>query len=198
MAEAEKSGAAGAAAGKAAAPKGPGALSRRIAKGKADAAKLFPILKEKFGAAILEEQPQVVEPFVVIDPEILVEFAAFCRDDARLQFDLLSLISTVDYPPKDAERGTIQVIYFLDSTAHRHRLMFKVKLPRDNPRVPSVENLWRAADWHEREAFDLMGVIFEGHHNLVRILCAEDWEGHALRKDYVIPETYHGIKNVIY
>ena len=51
---------------------------------------------------------------------------------------------------------------------------------------------------HERETFDLMGVIFEGHHNLVRILCAEDWEGHPLRKDYVIPDTYRGLKNVVY
>jgi NADH-quinone oxidoreductase subunit C len=90
------------------------------------------------------------------------------------------------------------VLYCLDSTTQRHRLLLKVKLPRDAPRLPSLEGIWKAADWHEREAFDLMGVVFDGHHNLVRILCAEDWEGHALRKDYVIPERYHGIKNIVY
>jgi NADH-quinone oxidoreductase subunit C len=73
-----------------------------------------------------------------------------------------------------------------------------VPLPRDNPRVASVEKVWKTADWHERETFDLLGVTFEGHHNLVRILCAEDWEGHPLRRDYVMPESYRGIKNVVY
>ena len=76
--------------------------------------------------------------------------------------------------------------------------MVKVSLPRDDASLPSVENVWSAADWHERETFDLVGVVFEGHHKLIRILCAEDWEGHPLRKDYVIPEQYHGIKNIVY
>jgi NADH-quinone oxidoreductase subunit C len=81
---------------------------------------------------------------------------------------------------------------------HKHWLIVKVPLPRDNPRVASVEKVWKTADWHERETFDLLGVTFEGHHNLVRILCAEDWEGHPLRRDYVMPESYRGIKNVVY
>jgi NADH-quinone oxidoreductase subunit C len=63
------------------------------------------------------------------------------------------------------------------------------------PRIPTLENVYRTADWHERESFDLMGIEFEGHHNLIRILCAEDWEGHPLRKDYVMPEYYHDIPN---
>ena len=172
---------------------------------------IFKILKERFGPRILEEHPEgQVEPFVVFDPEAVDDLARFCRDDARLRFDLLSVISTVDWPGQEAVEGTggkpgtperagvIEVVYLLDSTVLRHRLMAKAKLPRDNPRIRSVENVWRAADWHEREAFDLMGVIFEGHPNLVRILCAEDWEGHPLRKDYVMPEFYHGIKNVVY
>ncbi len=165
---------------------------------------LFGIVKERFGAAILEERLQGPEPFLVFDPRAIGEMALFLRDDPRLRFDLLSLISTVDYPPQagdaktPARPGTIEVLYLLDSTVHRHRLILKARLDRDAPRIATVEKVWRTADWHEREAFDLMGVVFEGHHNLVRILCAEDWEGHPLRKDYAIPDTYHGVKNVVY
>lgn len=170
----------------------------RIARGKADAEKIFPILKEKFGDAIVEEVTDTVDPFVVVETAKLYEIARFVRDEEELYFDLLSVISSVDYLPKDDVEGRIEVVYCLDSTKHLHRLIIKVYLPRENPSVASVEKLWKAADWHERETFDLMGVHFEGHHNLIRILCAEDWEGHALRKDYEIPERYHGIKNIVY
>ena len=167
---------------------------------------IIQVLKEKFGPAILEEHEDAAEPHVVFDRASVEEIMRFARDDPRLRFDLLSLISTVDYPPQAASAdgktpekpGRIEVVYFLDSITHRHRLVLKALLNREEPRIHSVEEVWHAADWHEREAFDLMGVVFEGHHNLIRILCAEDWEGHPLRKDYVIPETYHGIKNVVY
>ncbi|HQQ11655.1 MAG TPA: NADH-quinone oxidoreductase subunit C, partial [Bacteroidales bacterium] len=76
----------------------------------------------------------------------------------------------------------------------RHKIVIKTEVPKDNPLLPSVERLWRTADWHEREAFDLIGVVFEGHHNMIRILLPYDWEGHPLRKDYQAPETYHGMK----
>jgi len=152
------------------------------------------ILKETFGEAVLEESLDGVDPFVVVRPEVIQDLCLFARDDERLAFDLLSAITGVDYP----DRKVIEVIYCLDSTAHRHRLIFKVRLPREAPRVKTVEKVWRTADWHERETYDLLGVVFEGHHNLVRILCAEDWEGHPLRKDYVMPETYRGIRNVVY
>ena len=167
---------------------------------------IFRIVKERFGEGILEERLDGRDPFLVFRPSILKDLARFSREEPRLAFDLLSVISTVDYPPvaaspdgkTPARKGTIEVVYVLDSTVHRHRLIAKAVLDREAPRLATVEDIWRTADWHEREAFDLMGVVFEGHHNLVRILCAEDWEGHPLRKDYVIPETYHGIKNVVY
>jgi NADH-quinone oxidoreductase subunit C len=160
---------------------------------------IFAIVKERFAGEIVAEDRANRDPILVIKPERLVEIAEYCRDDPRLRFDLLSLITSVDYPDKnDPHGGVIEVIYCLDSTVNNHWLILKVKLPRDDPRVPSVEEVWRTADWHERESFDLVGVVFEGHHNLIRILCAEDWVGHPLRKDYVIPDTYHGIKNVIY
>jgi len=159
-----------------------------------ESAEIHRIVKERFPEAVIEEQLNVVDPFVVVKPEIIEDLAFFARDDERLHFDLLSCISGVDYP----ERKVIEVIYCLDSTVHRHRLIVKVALPREDPRVRTVENVWRTADWHERETYDLLGVTFEGHHNLVRILCAEDWVGHPLRRDYVMPETYRGIKNVVY
>ncbi len=155
------------------------------------------ILKERFGDRILETKdltttaPVVLDPYVRVAAKDLVEVGLFCRDDPRLRFDMLSCLSGVDYP----KEGKLEVVYHLDSVPMNHWLTIKVSVPRDDPKVPSLENVWRTADWHERECFDLVGVIFEGHHNLIRILCAEDWEGHALRKDYKMPEYYHGIPN---
>ncbi len=158
---------------------------------------IIAVIKEKLPEAVVEEVLDGVDPFVVVKAEQWGETARLCRDDSRLGFDLLSCISGVDYPERE-EGPEIEVVYHLDSTVNHHGLTIKVKLPRGDPRVASVEEIWRTADWHERETYDLVGVIFEGHHNLVRILCAEDWVGHPLRKDYESPDSFHGIKNVIY
>ncbi|MHB9044503.1 MAG: NADH-quinone oxidoreductase subunit C [Pirellulales bacterium] len=95
----------------------------------------------------------------------------------------------------------VEVVYHLTSLTHQHRLVLKVALPRwkggepgQEPELPSVSCVWRTADWHERELFDLVGVIFTGHPDLRRILCPEDWAGHPLRKDYEMPAEYHGIR----
>ena len=158
---------------------------------------IIAVIKEKLPEAVVEEILDGVDPFVVVKAEQWGETAQLCRDDSRLGFDLLSCISGVDYPERE-EGPEIEVIYHLDSTVNHHGITIKVKLPRSDPRVASVEEIWRTADWHEREPYDLVGVLFEGHHNLVRILCAEDWVGHPLRKDYEPPDSFHGIKNVIY
>jgi NADH-quinone oxidoreductase subunit C len=159
------------------------------------------ILKQKFGGKILEavsertpatkDSAGVKDLYIKVAPDDLVEVATFCRDEPRLRFDMLSCLTAVDYP----KENKFQIVYDLDSIPQNHWLTIKVDVPRNDPRVPTLERVWRTADWHEREAFDLMGIQFEGHHNLVRILCAEDWEGHPLRKDYVMPEYYHGIPN---
>jgi NADH-quinone oxidoreductase subunit C len=88
----------------------------------------------------------------------------------------------------------LDVVYHLYSMRHKHKVVIKTSVPKDHPDVASVERIWRSADWHEREAYDLIGVVFTGHHNLIRILCPYDWEGHSLRKDYTTPEYYHGMK----
>ena len=93
------------------------------------------------------------------------------------------------------------MVYHVSSIAKKHTLVVKVMLPRwkndvegEIPEVPSVSRVWAVADWHEREAYDLMGIRFTGHPNLVRILCPDDWVGHPLRKDYEFPLEYHGIR----
>lgn len=95
----------------------------------------------------------------------------------------------------------MEVVYHLYSYSLKHWCKLKVKTARwkdgvvgELPEVPSVSQVWGIADWHEREAFDLVGIHFTNHPNLRRILCPEDWEGHPLRKDYEFPLEYHGVR----
>ena len=104
--------------------------------------------------------------------------------------DCLSNESGVDY------KDRIEVVYHLFSYSKRHTAVLKVKLPRDNPSVETLEGVWKSANWMEREIFDLIGVNFEGHSDMRRILMPEDWIGHPQRKDFVEPAEYHGISTV--
>jgi NADH-quinone oxidoreductase subunit C len=149
------------------------------------------ILKEKHADAVDAVDESKRDPWIVVKAASLPAVAKFLRDDPRLRYDHLSLISAVDYDK--AKPPIVEVVYHLDSFAYNHPLVLKVKLPRDNTKVSSLVSVWPTADWHERESWDLMGVVFEGHPNLDRILCAEDWEGHPLRKDYKWPKEYHGV-----
>ncbi len=142
------------------------------------------LLTEKFGEKVLESKLGVVSPWSTVDPGALPEICRFLRFDDRLLMDHLELLGGVDY------KDRIEVVYVLYSMPHHHRYILKVKLPRENPRVSTVESLWGVANWHEREAFDLVGVVFEGHSDLRRILCPDDWEGHPLRSDYKLPTSY--------
>ena len=115
---------------------------------------------------------------------------------SELGFNFLRCLSGVDYMDKKKTTDDLGVIYHLGAIPDiKHTFCLKVRLPREGASVPTVENIWRTADWHEREAWDMYGINFEGHHNQTRILCAEDWEGHPLLKDYKSPDYYHGIKN---
>ncbi len=160
------------------------------------------------GDAIVGLHTTSKDPWIEVAPQYIAQVAAYLKSDAALAFDLLCNLSGVDYLEVDPKRQAkfpyephIEVVYHLYSVTHRHRLVVKVRLPRwkDNvqdqlPEIPSVSDVWAVADWHEREAFDLVGISFVGHPNLRRILCAEDWVGHPLRKDYVFPLEYHGIR----
>ena len=151
---------------------------------------IYQRLKERFQAAALEVVEKAIDPFVVIDPAAIVEVGRSLRDDPETAMDCLSNQSGVDY------KDRIEVVYHLFSYRHRHGAVLKVKLPRDNPTVATVETVWKSANWMEREIFDLLGVTFEGHSDMRRLLMPEDWSGHPLRKDFVEPLEYHGISTV--
>jgi NADH-quinone oxidoreductase subunit C len=147
------------------------------------------LLKEKYPGKILAELPQDKHPRIHISADDWREIASFLHDEPSLSMDWLSNLSGIDY----AADEKMAVVYDLWSFEHRHSFAVKVFTPRDGASVPSVCELWPAANWHEREAFDLLGIDFPGHPDLRRILCADDWEGFPLKKDYVFPREYHGI-----
>ena len=129
-------------------------------------------LQQQFGPAITAAVPNDKHPRVHTSPEHWHALAQFLRDDADLSFDWLSCITALDYVAQDQ----LCAAYDFYSTSHRHHFAVKVYCDRKNPVIPSVADLWSAADWHEREAFDLMGITFSGHPDLRRILLPEDWE----------------------
>lgn len=165
-------------------------------------------LKEKFGDQITNTQLDAIDPWIEVAPDGLLDVCLFLRDDSQLRFDFLSCISGVDYFEPDPKKAAklkwephLEVVYHLWSVPNKTTLVLKVILPRwkddapgNLPEVPSVAGVWRTADWHEREVYDLSGVFFTGHPDLRRILCPEDWQGHPLRRDYEMPLEYHGIR----
>jgi len=128
-------------------------------------------------------------PCVIVEPMAMKKIALQLRDAKPYCFDSLMCLSGVD----NAD-GTLGVVYHLYSFKHNHKLTLKTIVQKDEAKVESVEKVWRTADWHEREAFDLLGIEFVGHRNLRRILMPYDWEGFPLQKDYKVPEFYNGIK----
>jgi NADH-quinone oxidoreductase subunit C len=154
-----------------------------------DAATIHQRLKERFGADVGDCDVNAKDACIYIQPAAIADVSRFLHDEPDLGFDSLSNQSGVDYKAK----GHIEVVYHLYSYPHRHWIVLKADVPRDNPVMPTVENVWKAANWQEREIYDLLGVHFQGHSDLRRLLLPEDWIGHPLRKDFVEPEEYHGI-----
>lgn len=140
--------------------------------------------------ALQHEHPdwvtEVVEAFnevtVIVPAAHIAEVCAQLKAGAESNFDFLSDICGVDRGVEEEPR--FEVNYHLFSTTKHHRLRLKVVLHEDNVHVPTVTGVWRTANWHERETFDLFGVVFDGHPDLRRILLPDDWQGHALRKDF--------------
>jgi NADH-quinone oxidoreductase subunit C len=165
-------------------------------------------LKAKFGDAITGANFDAIDPWIEVAPERLVEVCEHLKTDPALRFDMLNCITCVDYWMADEAKmqkagmtPRLEVVYHLSSIAKKHTLVVKVVLPRwrdgvegELPQVPTVCGVWRTADWHERETYDLSGIEFVGHPDLKRILCPDDWVGHPLRKDYVQPLEYHGMR----
>jgi len=154
-----------------------------------DAAAIHQRLTAQFEAGVGPCDLQAKDPCVFVQPAAILDVCRFLRDTPDLDFDCLSNQSGVDYKAK----GVIEVVYHLFSFRHRHWIVLKVDVPRDQAVMPTVESVWKAANWQEREIYDLLGVTFDGHSDLRRLLMPEDWLGYPLRKDFVEPEEYHGI-----
>jgi NADH-quinone oxidoreductase subunit C len=142
------------------------------------------VLAEKFGNQILESKPDAINPWSAIEPSAILRVCQFLRSDSRLSMDHLELLGGADY------KDRLEVVYVLYSMQHRHRYTLKCRLGREAPVVHTVESVWAVANWHEREAYDMFGIVFERHSDLRRILCPDDWEGYPLRKDYKFPKSY--------
>jgi NADH-quinone oxidoreductase subunit C len=154
-----------------------------------EAAKIYERLQAKFGDSIGEVDLAAKDPWVLVPPEVICDVCRYLCDDQDLRFDSLSNQTGVDYK----NDGYIEVVYHLYSYTYRHLAVLKVRTPRDHAVIPSVESIWKAAIWLEREIFDLLGVTFAQHPDLRRLLMPEDWVGYPLRKDFVEPDEYHGI-----
>lgn len=145
--------------------------------------------------AIVRQEAGAIQPWIEVPAEMLPALMRFLRDTEGLYFDLLSNVTGID---NGAGAGTMEVLYHLWSIPYAHGLVIKVVLvrPMDGgmPLLPSVVPVYAGANWLEREVFDLLGIRFEGHPDMRRILLPEDWEGHPLRKDYEAQTYYHGIQ----
>lgn len=147
-------------------------------------------LAARFGAAV-GPTVEAKDPFVVVESARLLEIARHLHDDPDLFLDYLVDETAVDYPAEQK----LRLVYHLWSTRHRHGFKLKVELDRAAPEVTSVEPVWRAANWLEREVWDMFGVKFACHPDLRRLLMPDDWPGHPMLKDWKEQGGYHGIGN---
>ncbi|MBB5174066.1 NADH-quinone oxidoreductase subunit C [Texcoconibacillus texcoconensis] len=147
-------------------------------------------IQNQHGEEAVEEADMNFEkPFITIWSEHWTHsLAETLRDGDEFRFDFLSCLTGVDYEEH------MEVVYNFYSFPHDQYLYLKVKTPRTSPSVISVQPLWKTANWHEREAYDLLGINFSGHPNLKRILLQDEWEGHPLRKDYVTDKKAMGLE----
>jgi NADH-quinone oxidoreductase subunit C len=155
------------------------------------------LLVEQFGEeVIVAEEINQKQPALIILPHLIDKVCLFLRDHPSTWFDFLSSLSGIDYGVEQQKFG---IVYHLSSIIKNYQLVLKViqqndRNPDNLPVFKSVSAVWKSAEWHEREAFDLLGIYFENHPDLRRILLPDDWEGYPLRKDYQNAEKYHEIK----
>lgn len=145
-------------------------------------------LLEVFGPDdILGLEAELIDPVIVVRPGALRAVATHLRDAPELAMDFLRLLTGLDRP------DAFEVVYHLFSYPKRHSVGLRARLDREAPTVDSVWDIWRTAEWHERETWDLVGITFTGHPDLRRLMMPDDWVGHPLRKDYQKPSVYHSI-----
>ena len=157
---------------------------------------IIAVLTQKLGSSIIVGQDlNATPPAICVPTQRIAEVGQVLHENKKTYFDHLACITALDNGP---EASTLEVVYNLYSIPYNLQLMIKVLVVREKPgaplpTVPSVSHIWRGANWHEREAYDLVGIGFTKHPDLRRILLPTDWEGHPLRKDYVVQQQYHGI-----
>lgn len=143
---------------------------------------LVTALQQENADWVVESIEAFGEVTVIVRREHIVAVCLFLKSGVDLEFNFLADLCGADRGNEEEPR--FEVNYHLFSTTKYHRLRVKVLLNEDDPHVASVTGVWRTANWHERETYDLLGVIFDGHPDLRRILLPDDWQGHALRKDF--------------
>jgi len=158
-----------------------------------NAAAIIQILQRAVPGAAYEIGASADQPTIYVPRERLVETCRVLRDAPELQFSFLAEVTAADYLPREPR---FEVVYHLaclgtpgfpsDQPSSPRRLRLKVRVGGAEPHVPTVSELWPAANWLEREVWDLFGIVFDGHPDLRRLLTPEDWEGHPLRKDYPV------------
>jgi NADH-quinone oxidoreductase subunit C len=148
---------------------------------------LVDLLQQALPGVAVEVASSADQPTLYVPREQLVATCRALREDPALGFDLLADLTAVDWLGRDPR---FELVYHLArlglSGWPPARLRLKVRVPGGEPRVPTVSGIWPAADWLEREVWDLFGIVFEGHPDLRRLLMPDDWEGHPLRKDYPV------------
>ncbi len=143
------------------------------------------VLQREMPDAVLGIEDALGELTIRVSRERIVDVARLLRDRDEARYDLPLCVTAVDWPDREPDAPRFDIVYQLRSMQHNDIVRLVVQVPEDDPSVPTLEGVFSGMDWHEREAFDLLGIRFEGHHDLRRILLPDDWEGHPLRKDYV-------------
>jgi NADH-quinone oxidoreductase subunit C len=148
-------------------------------------ANILPHLPQAIQSQILSVEEFRGETTLTVRRESVREVIQFLKTDPNFGFDVMMDLFAMDYLKYVQETPErFAVVYYLVSLLQNRRVHIKVFLPEEDPTIASIHDLYKAADWFEREAWDLYGIKFEGHPNLVRILCHAEFEGHPLRKDY--------------
>ncbi len=150
-----------------------------------DPLQIAKMIEEKFAGQVLSTTTHAGQVNVLVKKDMINDICRYVHDEPSLKMDHLADLTAVDYSRYPDDPGPrFEVVYNLISTVHRHRIRLKARVPEEDPRIASVAGVWNTADWHERETYDLMGIKFDGHPDLRRILLPEDWDGHPLRKEY--------------
>ncbi len=171
-----------------------------------DGDEVLALVRQKLGEPVLEARLNLGDAEIRIARDSLLEVFALLKQDKELHFDMLISVTAVDYLDSSfvprSQEGRFEVVYHLLSLEHLHRLRVKVSLPEEDPSIESLCGLWPGANFMEREAFDMLGIVFKNHPDLRRILMYDEFQGHPLRKDYPlrkkqprIPLRYPEVRN---